>query len=89
MEGDGLASNEVNYKVHAEPDWEPLEITEYFYDADVLGGLDDSACKILLFSLQLVDMCLMSSWNKELQYYILLPTNALTTDMAVSESKCL
>ena len=37
LEGDGLESIEVDFKVDSGPDWEPVESIEYFGDAAVLS----------------------------------------------------
>ena len=50
LEGDGLKSNEVGFKVEG-PDREPVEGIKYFCDAGVLGGLGENVCKRVLYSL--------------------------------------
>ena len=65
--GNGFETNEVNFKVDAGPDREPMEITNQLHDAGVhvgfgykmysiQGGLSRNACKIVLYSLQLFDV---------------------------------
>ena len=62
--GNGLKSNEVDFKVDAGPDREPVEISNCLCDAGVhVGfgyrmdsiqrGLSHNACKRVLYSLQL------------------------------------
>ena len=63
LKGDGLVSNKVYFEMDAVPDREPVQITNYFCVAWVLGygtyskpgGLGYDACKRVLYSLQLFD----------------------------------
>ena len=45
LEGNGLKGNEVDYTVNARQHMEPFDSTKYLFDAGVLGGLGDDACK--------------------------------------------
>ena len=65
--GNGLESNEVDFKVDVGPDRDPMEISNHLCDAGVhVGfgnstnslqrGLSHNACKGVLYSLQLFDV---------------------------------
>ena len=72
--GDGLKSNEVDFKVDVGPDRETLESIKYFRDAGVIGGLGDNVYKIVLYSLQLLTWVLYNNKQtiaaKDISYYV-------------------